>query len=119
MSCSLWKIRALMLTMCVYDCSKKIRIHAKLNDVYLNLPESLLDVKPMAAATPALTQPSAGVPQLLAAEETPATSKDVVLGGHEVPTAPGTLRVCVMILRMHTTNRELTCCVCLYLVQEC
>ncbi|GAB9470037.1 Pleiotropic regulator 1 [Globisporangium polare] len=69
--------------------SKKVRIHAKLTDLYMNLPESLLDIKPIAAAVPALSQPSAGVPQLLAAEETPAASKDVVLGGHEVPSAPG------------------------------
>lgn len=81
------------LLLCVYECSKKIRIHAKLNDMYMNLPESLLDDKPMAAA-PALSQPSAGAPQLLTAEETLAASKDVVLGGHEVPSAPGTLFLC-------------------------
>uniref|UniRef100_K3X8E4 Uncharacterized protein n=1 Tax=Globisporangium ultimum (strain ATCC 200006 / CBS 805.95 / DAOM BR144) TaxID=431595 RepID=K3X8E4_GLOUD len=71
-----------------YAPSKRVRIHTKLNDTYLHLPESLLDAKPAAPTARIEGDVPLPVLQSVAAPETPG---DIMLGGHEVPSAPAVL----------------------------
>lgn len=73
--------------------SKKVRVCTKLNDMYLHLPESLLEAKPLPSTAASALSSIAPVPQLQlaadGADESTLGGGDVVHGGHAVPPAPG------------------------------
>ena len=73
--------------------SKKVRITTKLEDTYLNLPESLLEAKPTVLAG-SDGQDVEEEEKDAETSEGPTRSQpsDIVLGGNEYPSAPGTDR---------------------------